>query len=75
MKILNLDLGEKTYPIYIGRGLFEQPELLTKHIGGRQVMIVTNTTVAPLYLAKVEALLEGFSVQSVILPDGEQYKR
>ncbi|MBE8189680.1 MAG: 3-dehydroquinate synthase [Candidatus Thioglobus sp.] len=74
MKTLNLKLNEKSYPIYIGRDLLLQADFLSKHISGRQVMIVSNTKVAPLYLAKVEALLGGFSVKNVILPDGEKYK-
>jgi len=74
MRQLNLDLGEKSYPIYIGQGLLSQSELLTKHIGGKQVMIVTNTTVAPLYLDKVKSLLVDCQVSTVVLPDGEQYK-
>lgn len=52
MRTLKLNLSEKSYPIYIGQGLLSQGELLTKHISGKQVMIVTNTTVAPLYLEK-----------------------
>lgn len=74
METLNLDLGEKSYPIYIGQDLLNQAQLLTRHITGKQVMIVTNTTVAPLYLAKVKSLLALFAVAEVILPDGEQYK-
>ncbi|KAA0449615.1 MAG: 3-dehydroquinate synthase, partial [Candidatus Thioglobus sp.] len=74
MKTLNLDLGAKSYPIYIGRGLLMQADYLRKHISGKQVMIVSNTTVAPLYLQKVLGLLDGFAVQNVILPDGEEYK-
>ncbi|HAG47458.1 MAG TPA: 3-dehydroquinate synthase, partial [Gammaproteobacteria bacterium] len=74
MRQLNLDLGKKSYPIYIGQGLLSQPELLTEHIGGKQIMIVTNTTVAPLYLAQVKSLLGDYQISTVILPDGEQYK-
>jgi len=74
MKTLNLDLGEKSYPIYIGQDLLAQADLLTQHIKGKQVMIVTNTIVAPLYLAKVKALLSAFTVTEVILPDGEVFK-
>jgi 3-dehydroquinate synthase len=74
MKTLNLDLGEKSYPIYIGQDLLFQSELLSKHISGKQVMIVSNTTVAPLYLDKVKLLLSSFNIAEVILPDGEQYK-
>jgi 3-dehydroquinate synthase len=74
MNKLTVDLGERSYPIEIGQGLLEQPELLTRHISGRQVMIVSNTTVAPLYLDRVQASLQGFNTATVILPDGEQYK-
>ena len=74
MKKLNLNLGEKSYPIYIGENLLSQADYLTKHISGNQVMIVSNTTVAPLYIDKVKSLLTDFAVCEVILPDGEQYK-
>ncbi len=74
MKTLNLDLQEKSYPIYIGQDLLSEGELLTKHISGKQVMIVTNTAVAPLYLKKVQNLLSSFELAQVILPDGEKYK-
>ncbi|SFV76511.1 3-dehydroquinate synthase [hydrothermal vent metagenome] len=74
MKILNLDLGENSYPIYIGQALLDQAQLLTDHIHGKQVMIVTNTTVAPLYLQQVKSLLGSLNVAEVVLPDGEQYK-
>ncbi len=74
MNTLFVDLGERSYPIRIGRHLFTKPTLLTEHIHGRQVMIVSNTTVAPLYLEAVTGMLSDFSVNSVILPDGEEYK-
>ncbi|BAS67653.1 3-dehydroquinate synthase [Bathymodiolus septemdierum thioautotrophic gill symbiont] len=74
MKTLNLDLGKNSYPIYIGQDLLSQPDYLTKHISGKQVMIVSNTTVAPLYLDKVQTLLGNYTVACVILPDGEAYK-
>lgn len=74
MKTLKLDLGEKSYPIYIGSALLSQSKLLTQHITGKQVMIITNTTVAPLYLEQVKLLLGSLQVAEVILPDGEQYK-
>lgn len=50
MKVVEVDLGDRTYPIYIGRGLLDQGELLRKHIPGKTVLIVTNETIAPLYL-------------------------
>jgi 3-dehydroquinate synthase len=74
MNTLVVDLGDRSYPIKIGRQLFTNPALLTEHIRGRQVMIVSNTTVAPLYLDAVSGMLAGFHLKSVILPDGEEYK-
>jgi hypothetical protein len=54
MQTVSVDLGDRTYPIYIGPGLLEQPELLKKHIRGKRVLIVTNETIAPLYLERCE---------------------
>ena len=73
---LTVDLGERSYPIVIGADLLSDPALLERHIQGRQVAIVTNTTVAPLYLERVAAPLRaaGREVVEIILPDGEQYK-
>ncbi|GAB4848451.1 hypothetical protein Ancab_003153 [Ancistrocladus abbreviatus] len=76
--IVEVDLGDRSYPIYIGSGLLDEPELLQRHVHGKKVLVVTNTTIAPLYLDKVvEALTRDnpkVSVENVILPDGEQYK-
>ncbi|TYJ10142.1 hypothetical protein E1A91_A11G187800v1 [Gossypium mustelinum] len=79
--IVEVDLGNRSYPIYIGSGLLDQPELLQnfdRHVHGKKVIVVTNTTIAPLYLDKVvEALTKGntaVSVEYVILPDGEKFK-
>ena len=74
MQTLKVDLGERSYPIYIGEGLLDQPELLAPHIAGRQVAIVSNETVAPLYLERLSKTLGAYSVLPVILPDGEAYK-
>ena len=73
-KILNVELGNKSYPIYIGNDLLSDKSCLEKHISGQQVMVVTNTTIEPLYLEKVKNLLGNFEVQVAILPDGERYK-
>ncbi|WP_295444463.1 3-dehydroquinate synthase [uncultured Thiodictyon sp.] len=71
---LNVALGARSYPIFIGTGLIADPGCYRPHIPGRQVMIVTNETVAPLYLAAAQAALDGLRVEAVILPDGEVYK-
>ncbi len=74
LQTLTVDLGDRSYPIYIGSGLLDQPQLLTPHIPGRQVMVVSNETVAPLYLERILKSLKDFQVATVILPDGEQHK-
>ncbi|MBB6133993.1 3-dehydroquinate synthase [Massilia aurea] len=73
---LNVELGERSYPIEIGAGLLDDAALLARHIGGHKVAIVTNTTVAPLYLEKVAGHLRaaGRDVLEIILPDGEEHK-
>ncbi|MCK4744326.1 MAG: 3-dehydroquinate synthase [Sulfuriflexus sp.] len=74
MKTLHVDLGTRSYPIHIGTGLLDDSELIRPHIQGQEVMVVTNETIAPLYLERTLALLDGYDVATVILPDGEQYK-
>ncbi|MDD2661218.1 MAG: 3-dehydroquinate synthase [Methylococcales bacterium] len=74
MKKLLVELGDRSYPIYIGAGLLNQPDLLSQHIKARQVVIVSNATIAPLYLDKILKNLLKFDVETVILPDGEQFK-
>jgi len=71
---LHVDLDERSYPIYIGADLLGQAELYQRHIPGQQVMVVSNETVAPLYLEQVLTALNGFQTASVILPDGEAFK-
>ncbi|HQT30364.1 MAG TPA: 3-dehydroquinate synthase [Thiobacillus sp.] len=76
MQTLTVDLGDRSYPIHIGPGLLDQPELILPHLAQKRVMVVTNTTVAPLYLARLTATLArgGVAATSVVLPDGEAYK-
>ncbi|MEC9255228.1 MAG: 3-dehydroquinate synthase [Pseudomonadota bacterium] len=74
MQTLTVDLGDRSYPIYIGPGLLPNKELYSPHIKGRQVLIVTNETVAPIYLDDVKSALTDYQVDTVILPDGEKYK-
>jgi len=74
MKTLQVDLGQRSYPIHIGRGLLRQTELLKPCIAGSRVAVVTNTTVGPLYLDGVLKALAAWNPISVELPDGEEYK-
>ena len=70
---LEVGLGDRSYPIRIGHGLLGNEDL-TGYVAGDRVMIVTNETVAPLYLEQARACFPGKRVDTVVLPDGEQYK-
>lgn len=74
MERLHIDLGARSYPILIGPGLIDDAGLLGATVAARDVLVVTNTTVGPLYLARLERALPGKRVASVVLPDGERYK-
>ena len=76
MQTLHVELGDRSYPIHIGQHLLTQAELILPHLKRKQVAIVTNTTVAPLYLEKLAQPLReaGVSIIPIVLPDGEAYK-
>ncbi len=74
MQTLQVDVGHSRYAISIGSGLLTKRELLDVQIPGRDLLIVSNTTVAPLYLARLTDSLAGRRVAECILPDGEQHK-
>jgi 3-dehydroquinate synthase len=71
---LKVELGDRSYPILIGEGLLHQPELVRQHVVARDILIVSNTTVAPLYLESLAAGLGGARIVEAILPDGEAHK-
>ena len=76
MQTLKVELAGRSYPIHIGRNLIGDASLILPHLKRKQVAVVTNTTVAPLYLEQLTLSLQGFgvSVLPIILPDGESYK-
>ncbi|MBI5617492.1 MAG: 3-dehydroquinate synthase [Gammaproteobacteria bacterium] len=74
MITVNVALSARAYPILIGPGLLDDAALVAAHIPGRQVALVTNETVAPLYLERLEKALAGRQLVRIVLPDGEQYK-
>src|SRR5450830_328039 len=73
---LQVALGNRSYPIHIGQNLLGRADLIMPHLKSRHVAIVTNTTVAPLYLEQLSKTLadQGISITNIILPDGESYK-
>lgn len=76
MRTLSVDLGDRSYPIHIGPGLLDRADLVLPHLKQKRAVIVTNTTVGPLYLERFSAALRnaGVQVEAVVLPDGEAYK-
>lgn len=76
VQTLRVELGERSYPIAIGATLLASSDVLRQHIKGQRVAIVTNTVVAPLYLAALEERLRALGKQliSIVLPDGEEHK-
>uniref|UniRef100_A0A7R9T8S7 3-dehydroquinate synthase n=1 Tax=Prasinoderma coloniale TaxID=156133 RepID=A0A7R9T8S7_9VIRI len=74
---VDVDLGDRSYPIYIGTGLLDNAELLQRHVRGDRALVVSNETVAPLYLERCAAALSegsGTQVDAVAFPDGEEHK-
>ncbi len=71
---LEIDLGERSYPILIGPGLLDEAGVFSRLVPGRDLMLVTNDRVAPLYLSRVRDALNGRRTATVILPDGEAHK-
>ena len=74
MQTLTVDLGDRSYPIHIGSGLLKHPALIQDHIQGATTAIVSNETIAPLYLEALHQITAPYKNTDVILPDGEKYK-
>ncbi|MDD2342873.1 MAG: 3-dehydroquinate synthase [Tolumonas sp.] len=74
METLTVNLAERSYPIHVGAGLLTSSALFAPHIVGQKVMVVTNDTVAPLYLDVLCSTLSAYQVETLILPDGEAHK-
>jgi len=76
MQTLKVELANRSYPIHIGRNLLSNADLILPHLKRKHVAVVTNTTVAPLYLDKLSQTLQaaGVTVIPIVLPDGEAYK-
>jgi 3-dehydroquinate synthase len=76
LEVVKVELGDRSYPIYIGNELLKTGEVFMDHVRNKKILIVTNTVVAPLYLSAVKDSLKsnGIEVFEVILPDGEEFK-
>ncbi len=69
-----VELGTRSYPIYIGQRLLTRPEILLRHITGKQVMIVTQANIPSTYLTVLQSILNQYQCDVFLLPDGEQHK-
>jgi 3-dehydroquinate synthase len=74
MQTLTVELEDRSYPINIGAGLLNQHSLLQAALPARDILLVSNTTVAPLYAPAIKSALADRRVVEVIVPDGEQHK-
>ncbi len=74
MITLNVDLGQRSYPIFIGSGILGTPKLLTPYVNGRDCLVLSTETVAPIYLEPLRAMLGTSRIEVMTLPDGETSK-
>ena len=74
MNTLTVELAERSYPILIGPGLLDHADVVGAHVPHGAVLLVSNTTVAPLYAGALKRALPGRTIVEAILPDGESYK-
>ena len=74
MKTIDINLESTRYPVYLGRGCLHDRSLWDRHLGRGKVLLVTNETVAPLYLSSLLEALGGRKAEVHVLPDGEQHK-
>ncbi len=74
MPTLTVQLGERSYPILIGTGLMDDAARIAPLIPGHDVLLVSNTVVAPLYAPALKAALGERRIVEVVLPDGEAHK-
>ncbi len=74
MITLTVELGDRSYPILIGSGLLGESGILDPFLGDREVMVITNEVVEPIYLTPLQGILGDRRAETVVLPDGEGYK-
>lgn len=74
MFTVNVELGNRSYPIFIADGLLQQPDVIAPYLGTGKIVIVSNDVVAPLYMEAARHLFAGREILEIILPDGEAHK-
>ena len=74
MRVLNVNLEDRSYPIYIGTDVSLDNELYSKHIKTKKIALITNEQIADLYLSEISQTLNSFDLKTLILPEGETEK-
>jgi 3-dehydroquinate synthase len=74
MNTIKVELAANAYPVYLGQGLLGDASLWRRHLGPGKVLVVSNETVAPLYLQTLLSALSGHQVDVHVIPDGERHK-
>lgn len=74
MKTIHIELKERSYPVYLGRGLLSDGAIWNRHLGQGKTLIVSNEVVAPLYLETLTSALAERVIDVHIIPDGERHK-
>jgi len=74
METISVNLGDRSYPIVIGRDLLDGNFDLSRYVSSNDCLVVSNETVAPLYLERLRPNLAGCDVNTICIPDGESYK-
>ncbi|MGI2224064.1 3-dehydroquinate synthase [Shewanella frigidimarina] len=75
MQQIQVQLGDRSYPIYIGQDLMNDSELFARYLTNKKALIVSNDTIAPLYLQQIQQAMSACArIETVILPDGEKFK-
>ena len=74
-RTVDIDLGARSYPIHVGAGIIGERRLLAPHVGDRHAFVITNETVAPLWLDRLRpALADASRVDTHVIADGERHK-
>jgi len=74
MRILKVNLEDRSYPIYIGNDVSLDNELYSKHIASKKIALVTNEQIADLHLSEISRTLDSFDLKILVLPEGEDVK-
>lgn len=73
-RTIEIELGERRYPVHVGRALLSDTDTLEGALAGGEVLVVTDDNVAPLYLDTITRALSFREPGTLVLPAGEEHK-